>query len=88
LVPPKIIMRVTCTFRLTDAGTPDTLSDEPTDMWAEVEADKAPKDLPDYWASIGLDHGGMTDDDLEAAGEINKKWNEALKIALASAKED
>jgi hypothetical protein len=53
-----------------------------------VEADKAPKDLPDYWAGIAVDHGGMTDDDLEAAGEINREWNEALKIALASAKED
>ena len=48
-----------------------------------VESAKAPFDLPDYWASIGLEHGGWSDDDYTEATKTNEAWNNALRAALA-----
>jgi hypothetical protein len=49
-----------------------------------VEASKAPFNLPDYWLSIGMDHGteSWTDEDIEEASKANTSWNDALREAL------
>ncbi len=52
-----------------------------------VEADKAPLNLPDYWASIGQEHGGWTDADCEDASRVNAEWNKALRAAIEAAAE-
>jgi hypothetical protein len=51
---------------------------------AVVEADKAPFNLPDYWAGIGQEHGGWSDDDFEEASRVNEAWNAALREALSA----
>jgi len=48
-----------------------------------VEAEKAPRDLVLYWASIAQ-HNGTTCDDADVKA-TNKRWNEALAEALAEA---
>ena len=48
-----------------------------------VSADKAPINLPDYWASIGMEHGTMwTEEERCAADGCNERWNKALKSAI------
>jgi hypothetical protein len=48
-----------------------------------VEADKAPFDLPDYWATIGHETGVDVDD--ADAYAVNESWNAALKKAIEEA---
>ena len=46
---------------------------------------KAPFDLPDYWASIGMDHGTCwTEKEVKDSWECNKRWNRDLKEAIAN----
>ena len=47
-----------------------------------VGADKAPTDLPNYWTDIAVEHGGMSESDLNDASKINANWNEALALAI------
>ena len=51
-----------------------------------VEADKAPFDLPDYWTSVGMEHGTpWTEQECEEANECQTRWAEALKEAINKA---
>ena len=48
-----------------------------------VPADKAPFDLPDYWASIGMDGDpAWTDEEIKDSWTCNEQWNKALKEAI------
>lgn len=49
-----------------------------------VEVGKAPFDLPDYWLSIGMDHGveDWSEEDIKEALLANEQWNAALKDAV------
>ena len=51
-----------------------------------VPADKAPTNLPDYWASIGMDHGTFwTEAEVKESWEMNDRWNAALGKAISEA---
>ena len=46
-------------------------------------ADKAPTDLPDYWASIGMDDcTPWTEDERKESWKANDRWNAALGEAI------
>lgn len=49
---------------------------------AVVEADKAPFDLPDYWAGVGQEHEAWTEEEVTEAAKCNTEWNDALRKAL------
>jgi len=55
-----------------------------------VTADKAPFSLPDYWASIGREHGTpWTEAEVKASWETQAKWTTDLKADIAAVnKED
>ena len=51
-----------------------------------VEADKAPFDLPDYWASIGMEQdAAWTEQECKDADRCQTQWNADLKAALTKA---
>ena len=47
-----------------------------------VETSKAPFNLPDYWAGIGMEQGDWTDEEVNKASQCNEQWNKALREAL------
>ena len=54
-----------------------------------VTPDKAPFDLPDYWASIGMDDGtAWSVDECALSWAVNERWNKDLKEAIARYKEE
>jgi len=45
-----------------------------------VTPDKAPFDLPDYWASVGMEGGtAWSEEEVKDSWDCNKRWNEELK---------
>jgi hypothetical protein len=53
-----------------------------------VTPDKAPFDLPDYWASIGMDDGtAWSEKEVKDSWDCNERWNKALKEALVQKSE-
>jgi hypothetical protein len=53
-----------------------------------VEADKAPFDLPDYWASIGMEQGLWTKQECEEANECQARWTKVLNKEITQAQGD
>jgi len=51
-----------------------------------VEAEKAPFDLPDYWTSIGMDHGiPWTEEECRKANDCQERWESNLRQEIEAA---
>ena len=48
-----------------------------------VEASKAPLRLPDYWSSVGMEHGVQwTEAEIQEAGKCQERWEADLRAEI------